>query len=291
MPGESFIKMQWKLRDKSDRPSEYAIDRAESCCTTLSLSPVVRLQHCFDVAKEVDQAYQRGQHAQETAPSPGVRGVIDLQSHINVLVTQVREALLAPGPVSFWAVEAVQDYFASPSAADTLVPFCRDLASAIKTTPQAVGLAVLAGQPLALSMGNFGTTTYPVAMPDGATLTLAIPTLEGLTGNIPNHTWENWLAGFRQRAGHTPRQHILTEEVQKKKVALRIFLDEQKRQGGWTPEGGWPQRQAPHGFWPAMAQEWKERFPQWGDMSSEALRKEDKRVPQQTLHDASERRP
>jgi len=273
------VRGQIQARKPAKQPDDLAIQTAVTFYKELGAIRADTMPQCAALAIVIARAYQRGQHtAQETAPPPEARGVINLKPQIDALVTQAREELVGVSGGEPWTPEAVQAYLASPSAGDTLLPFCRDVASATKTTELDVGMAVLAHQPLTLSAGNFGTVTYSIAMPRSRTGMIQWPTLEGQTGNILQHTWESWLPEFRHIAGHKPRQRIQTEEAQEQKRALQAFVEAQKQVLEWT------HGDAPRGFWPSTFRAWNEQCEQsghteWQYESREALRKAYDRLP------------
>jgi len=276
---EKLVRQQIEARKPVKYPDEHTIQTA----VTIFLEDLGSFSapHCAAVAIRLAHAYLQEHQGSEPSTTPPQRrqGVIDAEDSVKALIGRYRELTLGTeAAYRRWKPEEVQAYLASPSAGDTLLSFCRDLASATKTTVSDVAMGVLAQQPLVLSWGNFDSANYSIGMPDGATLLLSIPTLEALTGNVLTHTWDNVLPGFRQHAGHTPRQHIQTTDDQEKKRAVQAFITAQQQAWGWT------QGYAPKGFWPKTCVAWNKQceqsgHPEWQYPSHEAMRKMWERLP------------
>jgi hypothetical protein len=293
---EDWVSAYVESMDPATRPSEHARRKALMWCANVELptrgAGQQAVRQCVRLAMDFDEVYQQGRKdaVQDTewsqTPPQERQVVIETEGAVSSLIDQFRGRILGPEFALYWAGEEVQAYLASPSAGDTLIPFCQDMASATKTTVSDAAMAVLAGQPLTLSAGNIGKTEYSVRMSQDDTEMLRFSTIEILTGNLSAHlVRDSWLPQMRQSAGHSPRQHIQTKDVQKKKEVIRTFLDEQKQAWGWSPQTGWPDGKAPRGFRIATARVWQEQYQQqWGEKSIEALMKDDKRLPQSMPH-------
>jgi len=255
---EEEVRRQINARKPPKYPDKHTIQTAvkffnddlgvpsASQCATLA----IRLAH------EYPQEPQ--DTGQPTTPPQERQVVIEAEVAVSSLIDQFRGRILGPEFALYWTGEEVQAYLASPSAGDTLVPFGQDIASATKTTVSAVAMAVLAGQPLALSAGNIGNVGYSVRMSKDDTEMLQWSTVELLTGNLPTHmVRDKWLPQMRQAAGHPPRQHIQTKGDQERDSALRTFVDAQKQEWGGC------RGRVPNGFWASTFQAWNDQCERW----------------------------
>ena len=275
------VRLQIQARTQVIFPDDWAIQVAEMFYKEdLEDIRADTTPQCAALAIRIALQYRQEQTdtGQPTTPPRRERVVSNAEVPINALVVQYREERFNRSDAPFPTVEAAQACLAGLSAGDTLLSFSRDMASATKTTPASVAMTVLAGQPLVHSAGNIGKVTYSVAMHRSGTAPLQWPTIEALTGHLLAHTFEGWRAPLRQEWGHTPRQHVRTEEDEEHDRALHAFVNAQKREWGWF------QGRMPNGFWPLTWQAWNKQCTHLGRLdwqynSNDALRRAHDRLP------------